>query len=117
MPGRIAGFAGGVAGFDGGLTRYAGLAGFAGFALYGRPCCEALELELELLFGGLPCGCPGGMRSIPLSWLMMLSGIWDGKGSGTGESLVEMGGSLGCLLGCLLAQREVNVEHVIVSIK
>ena len=46
---------------------------------------------------------PGGMRSIALLWLMMLSGIQDGEGSGTGESLVEMGGLLGCLLGCLLA--------------
>ena len=57
------------------------------------------------------------MRSIALSWSMILSGIQDGKGSGTGESLVEMGGSLGCLLGCLLARREVNVEQVIVSIR
>ena len=48
---------------------------------------------------------------------MMLSGTWDGEGSGTGESLVEMGGLLGCLLGCLLVQREANVEWVIVSIK
>ena len=97
VPSRLAGFAGGVAGFDGGLTGYAGFArcdGFAGFALYGRPCCEALELESELLFGGLPCWHPGGMRLIALSWSMMLSGIWDGKGSGTGESLAEMGGSL-----------------------
>ena len=117
MPGRLAGFAGGVAGFDGGLTGYAGFAGFAGFAPYGRPCCEALELESELLFGGLPCWRPGGMRSIASLWSMMLSGIRDGEGSGTGESLAEMGGSLGCLLGCLLARREVNVEQVIVSIK
>ena len=42
------------------------------------------------------------MRSIALLWLMMLSGIQDGEGSGTGESLAEMGGSLSCLLGCLL---------------
>ena len=48
---------------------------------------------------------------------MMLSGTQDGEGSGTGESLVEMGGSLGCLLGCLLVRREVNVEWVIVSIE
>ena len=76
-----------------------------------------LELESELLFGGLPCWHPGGMRSIASSWSMMLSGTWDGEGSGTGESLAEMGGSLGCLLGCLLARREVNVEWVIVSIE
>ena len=52
---------------------------------------------------------------------MMLSGTRDGEGSGTGESLAEISGSLGCLLGCLLdcplAQREVNVERVIVSIE
>ena len=78
-----------------------------------------LELESELLLqsGGLPCWCPGGMLSRASSWSMMLSGTRDGEGSGTGESLVEMGGSLGCLLGCLLAQREVNVEWVTVSIK
>ena len=81
---------------------------------YSHSCCEALS---ELLFGGLPCWRPGSMRLIALSWSMMLSGIWDGKGSGTGESLVEMGGSLGCLLGCLLVQREVSVEQVIVSIE
>ena len=49
------------------------------------------------------------------------SGTRDGEGSGTGESLAEISGSLGCLLGCLLdcplAQREVNVERVIVSIE
>ena len=38
-------------------------------------------------------------------------------GSGTGESLVEMGCSLGCLLGCLLVWKEVNAKQVIVSIK
>ena len=48
---------------------------------------------------------------------MMLSGTRDGEGSETGESLAEMGGSLDCLLGCLLAQREVNLKQVIVSIK
>ena len=117
MPGRLARFAGGVAGFDRGLTGYAGFARFAGLALYSCPCCEALELESELLFGGLSCWHLGGMRSIALSWSMMLSGIRDGKGSGTGESLVEMGGLLGCLLGCLLARREVNVERVTVSIE
>ena len=57
------------------------------------------------------------MRSIASSWSMMLSWTQDGEGSETGESLVEMGGSLGYLLGCLLAQREVNVEWVIVSIE
>ena len=44
MPSRLAGFTGGVARFDGGLTgyaRFARCAGFTGFALYGRPCCEA----------------------------------------------------------------------------
>ena len=105
-----------MAGFDGGLTGYAGfpgVAGYAGFVPYGRPCCEALELESNLLFGGLPCWCPGSMRSIASLWSMMLSGIQDGEGSGTGESLAEMGGSL----GFLLARREVNVEQVIVSIK
>ena len=76
-----------------------------------------LELELELLLGGLPCWHPGSMRLIALSWLMMLSGTWDSKGSRTSESLAEMGDSLGCLLGCLLARREVNVEWVIVSIE
>ena len=64
MPGRLARFAGGVAGFDGGLTGYAGFAEFAGFAPYSRPCCEALQLESELLFEGLPCWRPGGMRLI-----------------------------------------------------
>ena len=48
---------------------------------------------------------------------MMLSGTWDGEGSGTGESLAEISGSLGCLLSCLLncplVWREVNVEWVI----
>ena len=112
MPRRLARFAGGVAGFDGGLTGYAGFAEFAGFAPYSRPCCEALELESEL-----PCWRPGSMRSIASLWSMMLSGIRDGNGSGTDESLAEMGGSLGCLLGCLLARREVNVERVTVSIK
>ena len=48
---------------------------------------------------------------------MMLSGIQAGEGSGTDESLVEMGCAWGCLLGCLLALNEVNVEWVIVSIK
>ena len=43
----------------------------------------------------------------------MLSGTRDGEGSGTGESLAEISGSL----GCLLARREVNVERVIVSIE
>ena len=66
MPGRLARFAGGVARFDRGLTGYAKFAGFAGFVLYGRPCCEALELESELLFGGLPCWHLGGMRLIAL---------------------------------------------------
>ena len=120
VPERLARFASGVAGFDGGLTRYARFsrcARFAKFAPCGCPFCEVLELELELLFGGLPCWRPGSMRSIALSWLMMLSGFWDGEGSGTGESLAEMGGSLGPLLGCLLAQSEVNMEWVIVSIE
>ena len=76
-----------------------------------------LELESELFLGGLPCWCPGGIRSIALLWSMMLSGTQDGEGSGTGESLAKIGGSLGCLLGCLLAWREVNVEQVIVSIE
>ena len=67
--------------------------------------------------GGLPCWHPGGMRLIASSQLMMLSGTWDGKGSGTGESLVDMGSLLGCLLGCLLEQKEVNVGQVIVSIE
>ena len=76
------------------------------------------ELESELFgSGGLPCWRPGGIRSIASSWLMMLSGTLDGKGSGTGESLAEMSGLLGCLLGCLLncplARREVNIEWVI----
>ena len=66
---------------------------------------------------GLPCWRSGGMRLIALLQLMMLSGTQDGEGSGTGESLVEIGSSLGCLLGCLLAQREVNVERVIISIE
>ena len=48
---------------------------------------------------------------------MMLSGTQDGKGSGTGEVLVDMSGSLGCLLSCLLVRKEVNVEQVIVSIE
>ena len=52
-----------------------------------------------------------------LFYSTMLSGTWDGEGSGAGESLVEMGGSLGCLLGYLLARKEVNVEWVIVSIE
>ena len=65
------------------------------------------------MLGGLSCWHPGGIRSIALSWLMMLSGTRDGEGSGTGESLAEVGGSLDCLLDCLLAQREVNVEWVI----
>ena len=47
----------------------------------------------------------------------MFSGIRDGDGSGIGESLAELSGSLGCLLVCLLTQREVNVEWVIVSIE
>ena len=63
-----------------------------------------LELELELWSGGLPYWHPGGMRLIALSWSMMLSGTQDGEGSGTGESLAEMG-------------REVSVEWVIVSIE
>ena len=72
-----------------------------------------------MLFGSgeLPCWCAGGMRLITLSQLMMLWGIQDGEGSGTGESLTEMGGLLGCLLGCLLVQNDVDVEQVIVSIK
>ena len=53
--------------------------------------------------GGLPYWHLGSIRSIALSWSMMLSGTQDGEGSGTGESLAEMGGSLGCLLGYLLA--------------
>ena len=57
------------------------------------------------------------MKLIASSWSMMISGIQDGKGPGTDESLVEMVCSLGCLLGCLLACKEVNVERVIVSIK
>ena len=63
-----------------------------------------LELESEVLLGlgGLPCCHLGGMRLIASSWSMMLSGTRDGKGSGTGESLVDIGGLLGCLLGCLL---------------
>ena len=78
-----------------------------------------MELVLDVLLGlgGLPCCHAGDMRLIALSWLMMLSGIQDDKGSGTGESLAEMGGSLGYLLSCLLAQNEVNVEWVIVSIE
>ena len=60
--------------------------------------------------GGLPCWCASGMRSIALSQLMMLLKTQDDEGSITGEILVEMGGSLGCLLGCLLAWNEVNVE-------
>ena len=60
--------------------------------------------------GGLTCWFPDGIRSIALSWSVMLSGTQDSKGSRTGESLVEMGCSLGCLLGCLLAQKEVDVE-------
>ena len=59
--------------------------------------------------GGLFHWCLGGMRSIALLQSMMLLGTQDGKGSGTGESLADMSGSLGCLLGCLLAQKEVNV--------
>ena len=57
VPSRLAGFAGGVARFDRGVIGCAGFArcaGFIRFAPYGRPCCEVLELELELLFGGLP---------------------------------------------------------------
>ena len=50
----------------------------------------------------LACWHARGMRSLALSGSMMLSGIQDGKGSGTGESLAEIGYSLGCLLGCLL---------------
>ena len=57
------------------------------------------------------------MRLIAWSQSMMLLGTQDGKGSGTGESLVEMNGSLGYLLGCLLVWKEVNVEWVIVSIE
>ena len=57
------------------------------------------------------------MRLLASLGLMMLSGIQDGDGSGTGESLAEMGYSLGCLLGCLLVWSEVNVEWVIVSIE
>ena len=78
-----------------------------------------LELESDVLLGsgGLPCWCLHGMRLIALSWSMMLLGTRDGKGSGTGESLADMSSSLGCLLDCLLAQKEVNVEWVIVSIK
>ena len=78
-----------------------------------------MELELDVLFGsgGLPCWRAGGMRSIASLWLMMLSGIQDGKGSETGESLAEMSGSLVCLLGYLLVLYEVNVEWVIVSIE
>ena len=66
------------------------------------------------------------MRLITSLQLMMLSGTWDGKdgkgtqdgkGLGTGESLVDMSGSLGCLLGCLLAWKEINVGQVIVSIE
>ena len=69
-----------------------------------------------MLFGseGPPSWHPGGMRLIALLWLMMLSGNQDNKGSGTGESLVDMSG---CLLDCLLMWKEVNVEWVIVSIK
>ena len=48
---------------------------------------------------------------------MMLSGTWDGEGLGTGDSLVDMSGLLGCLLDYLLVWKEVNVEWVIVSIK
>ena len=48
------------------------------------------------------------MRSIALSWPMMLSGIQDGEGSGTGDSLAGAGGSL----GCQLARKEVHVERV-----
>ena len=44
---------------------------------------------------------------------MLLSGIRDGEGSGTGDSLAGAGGSLGCQLGCLLARKEVNVEWVV----
>ena len=62
--------------------------------------------------GGLPCWRPGSMRSIASSQSMMLLETQDGKGSGTGKSLEEMGSSLCCLLGCLPAQNEVNVEWV-----
>ena len=57
------------------------------------PCHEAMELVSDVLFGSgrLPCWYAGGMRSIALSWLMMLSGIQDSEGSGIGESLAEMG--------------------------
>ena len=71
-----------------------------------------LELGSDVLLGlgGLPCWSPSGIRSIASLWSMMLSGTWDGKGSGTGESLADMSSLLGCLLGCLLVQKEVNVE-------
>ena len=57
------------------------------------------------------------MRLLASSGSMILSGIQDGEGSGTGESLVEIGCLLGYLLGCLLAWSEVNVEWVIIFIK
>ena len=78
-----------------------------------------LKLELDVLLGleGLPCWHLGGMKLIASSWSMMLLRTWDSEGSGTGESLADMGGLLGCLLGCLLAQKEVNVKQVIVSIE
>ena len=41
----------------------------------------------SLGLGGLPCWCAGGMRLLASSGSMMLSGIQDGEGSGTGEGL------------------------------
>ena len=61
--------------------------------------------------GGLLSWHLGSMRLIALSQSMMLSGTWDGEGSGNGESLVDMSGSLGCLLGCLLMWKVVSVER------
>ena len=71
-----------------------------------------MELVSDVLFmsGGLSCWYTGGMRSIALSQLMMLSGIQDGKGSGIGESCSDKwftGLSAGLSAG----------EWVIVSIK
>ena len=52
-----------------------------------------MELVSDVLFGsgGLPCWHAGGMRLLDSLGSMMLSGIQDGEGSGTGESLAERG--------------------------
>ena len=64
-----------------------------------------VELSLDKLIGSgrLVCWCAGGMRSLASSGSIMLSEIQDSKGSGTSESLAEIGCSLACLLGYLLA--------------